>query len=354
MASLGLSLPGYKPLAAPSPQVFQPLQPIQFNQPVQTFQPSQPIQFNQSAQSYQPLPFKPVYQNPQVPAQQVPGQSAFQGMQNLISNTGITTPTYTGGQMMPVSGIVTPNINLKPVTPKKTGNRTINYTAADLTTLRNEDLKLLCKELGLTKFAALKKEDLIILLLKNPITTPKVLKVIKPTLEEDVTIIPATNAVAPISNQMGAVNPQMGTLSPQTMAVNPQMMAAPNPYFNQLSNIGPIQQIPISQVIPPTAPLMLSGLGPLPAFNIGSIGPIQTGPAAVNPPAPISIKDLLTKQTGETVSQHAVRTEITEKASTQVTDPQVAANIGSTVTNQAFLGVTYNNDISNLLGSVKL
>lgn len=360
LASLGLSLQGFKPLAIPTMPMLPSPAPVPIPASIQTAvlpMPSYSFPLNTYVAPGHPQPIgipspQPTY---------APTQSAFQGMQAIMTpGTGAMAPMYTGVQMIPSSGTGAPTITPKTVSPKKTSARSIYYTATDLATLRNEDLKLLAKEVGLKGYSTKKKDDLVAMLLAVPLQGPKTIKVVKTTSEEDLTILPAQSGVAPLQSTQIPVS--------QPFAV--QLGGAFIPFPIDASMLGAlstpfptaVQTALPTQPAQPNAPIMLGGLGPMPTFNIGSIGPIQTGPAAASvsagtpgqTAAPITLKELMSKQTGETKDMHTVRTEITEKAATGTTDPQIAANIGSTSTNNAFLGVTYNKDTSNLLATLKI
>lgn len=344
LAAFGLSLPNF----TPTPVTNLPVSvPSQIQIPASLTLP--PMNFQQPAA----LLSQPVLQSV------VPSQTTFQGLQSILTpspmGTALPSSMYFGAQIAPGLGTGAPTITPKQPSPKKLSTRTIYYTAVDLTPLRNEDLKLLAKEVGLKGYSTKKKDELVAMLLSNPITTPKTIKVVKSNIEEDLTILPvqgAQGAVAPLPAQTAGLV--------QTTVTTPMLIPQSVPLQFPVYSQPPLVQAPQApSVQAPQAPSMtIGGLSALPTFNMGSIGPIgpiQTGPAAVvNPPVPVSLKDLTVKQAGETTEKNMIRAEVSEKANEQLQNPQLAANAGAVITNQALLGVTYNKNVNNVLDSVKL
>jgi len=286
-------------------------------------------------------------ESPTLLSTSIPLVPSVQGLMTP-STFGMAAPVITASGI-PGTGTGAPNLPKVP-TPKKLPGKTLNYTKADLSTLRNDDLKCIAKSPGVNikGFSGKNKDAIIDLLLNNPIKAPVIIKVTKGNSEEDVTILP-TSAVP------------SATISPKGPLTIPTTVQIP------ISTVMP-ENIPHVLLQNPVLPSQPSSAIGIPGLVIptgitlpsGSIGALPSSSAAPSlslplpPEVPISLKDLLAKRTGESVELQKVREKATEEAVKIQENPQIAANIGAAIVNQASLNVKYNPELSTLMSNVKL
>ena len=201
--------------------------------------------------------------------------------------------------------------------PKKQGSRSIYYTKEDLSELRLEDLKNICRERGIKGYSvAKKKDDLIAFMLNIPLTTPMVIKVSKGTVEETVTILPPG----------------------QPISIPGQPISIPG------------QPISIISIKPVSTPTILPTTSDI-EYPPGYEAPITIVPGAGELPQPIAtlsnapkvtIQNLLTKYPTETKEHHAIRSVVSLDAIKDPNvNPQLATNLGNIVASQVLLGASY-------------
>ena len=194
--------------------------------------------------------------------------------------------------------------------PKKSVSKTLVWTKETLTELRNDDLKDLCRTLGLTGFSTKKKkEDLVAFVSAHKLTKPVTITIVKSGVEETITFVPQTDNVPP-----------MGSQTTGSTQGNVQSLVSP-----QSRTQG--------------------------TYPEGYDEPITIGPSVRSENVPGAIVQSLPT---DFEKKSEFKTNVEFQAVSSGLTPQLATNVSNVLNNQVQLGVTYPSDITNLLANVKL